>query len=248
MRICKMPYPAPAASDQPRAAEEQARAVLKLDPEDTGAYVDLGKSLLSQDQYAEAYAALKRPMELQPFYENDLELKFFRAICQAYLREHANALTFLTNELAYNQSRYPPESLERMKYEIARLHAIASDPKVRNGKKAMELVRPLNEANKFTNWEFLWVLAAAHAELGQFDDASRRIVEARVLAPENQKPFLEKVEKLFASKQAYQEESILPDPTAWLKSKTPQEQAEYKRQVEALKEQQAADAAPATSK
>lgn len=204
IRIRKLSHPPAPSRKNPEVMAAHARQVIEFDPEDASGYYDLGISLTVQKQYVTALAALERAEQLQPFYQTQ-QLVYFKSLCQAYSGEHEAALDgFRSQQTRLNN--YTVEQAERMNFEIARIRCIAPEESVRNGEHAMRLIRALNDNTKFTNWEYLWVLAATHAELGEFEPASKRIREARVVAPEDQKEFLGKLEKLFDAKKPYRDE------------------------------------------
>lgn len=71
-------------------------------------------------------------------------------------------------------------NVEALRY-LALLHAACEVASVRDGKQALDFAKKAAEASKFTDWSCLDVLAAAHAEVGDYEEAARTATEAAEL-------------------------------------------------------------------
>jgi tetratricopeptide (TPR) repeat protein len=95
---------------------------------------------------------------------------------------------------------YASEGRDRSRSEqldVARTHylrayklARSSDDRIRNGSEALRLAVLACEATDYKYWAYLDVLAAAHAEMGDFSEAKRWEEKAVNLAPDDKKPLL----------------------------------------------------------
>jgi serine/threonine protein kinase/tetratricopeptide (TPR) repeat protein len=72
-------------------------------------------------------------------------------------------------------------------YHLAYVYAYCPDKSYRSGAKAVHHAAKACKATNEENWEHLAMLAAAHAELGQFDEAIKRVEQAERRAPEKNK-------------------------------------------------------------
>ncbi len=81
------------------------------------------------------------------------------------------------------------------------LRAACPDDRIRDGKKALEAARKAYELAKGPNE--LATLAAAHAELGEFDKAVEWQAKAIEAAPEGQKDQYQERLKLYQEKKPY---------------------------------------------
>jgi serine/threonine-protein kinase len=66
---------------------------------------------------------------------------------------------------------------------FARLWATCPDPKLRNGRMAVELATKACMLSAWEDWNCLLTLAMAQAALGNFDEAGQRVQQAIPLAP-----------------------------------------------------------------
>jgi tetratricopeptide (TPR) repeat protein len=143
------------------ALKDYAEAI-RISPQSPNWYSNRGAVLLGSKKYDEAIADFTTALELNPDSEYAI-----RNRGAAYFRkkEYAKALadydraTELNPESAVNQN------------QVAWLLSTASDDKVRDGKRALEAAKKACELTDHKNGGFLDTLAAAYAELGQFDKA-----------------------------------------------------------------------------
>lgn len=207
MRIRKLTNPPPPEnSDDDKAVETSARQAIAVDPDDATAHFELGRSLTTQQKFGEALSELQKTEKLAPMFETK-GLQLLLAICYSRVGEYKLALEKFQTQASKPTDKLSASLLSQMTREQAYLRATAPVDEVRNGQLAVKLIEPLNQETKFANWDYLWVLAAAHAELGQFEEAKKRIGEAKVLAPEDQKELLNKAEKLFEMNQPYRDQA-----------------------------------------
>jgi len=75
----------------------------------------------------------------------------------------------------------------------------------RSGAEAVRLATQACELTEWKDHQKLATLAAAHADRGEFQEASKRQNEAMDLAPEKEKPLLEARLKLYDKGEPYRE-------------------------------------------
>lgn len=208
MSIRKISYDPPPVSDSDHAGlETYARLALKSDSKDAAAWLALGRSLTRQQKYHEALEAFQSMEKLQPYISvYDQDFLFERATCHSQIGDFAKALEEYN---LINRGAIPPNEArsDLISQDTARILSIAPDETLRDGRRALGIITAINAHNEFAKWKDLWILAAAHAEVGEFDAAAKRIREAHVLAPNEQKAFLKELEKLFDQKQPYRFQS-----------------------------------------
>jgi protein O-mannosyl-transferase len=154
-------------------AEAQARAAIAIDPGIAVAHKTLGVALLARGRVDEGIAELQRASALDP-----ADGTIFRNLGEAYgakgdLASAAGAFLQATRALPDD-----PFVLNR----AAWLLASAPDAGVRNGSQALALARHAVDLTGRHDVTSLDTLAAAHAELGQFDAAIAAGAEALALA------------------------------------------------------------------
>jgi hypothetical protein len=76
----------------------------------------------------------------------------------------------------------------------ARFLACCPDGILRNGSRALELIRQVAETSESPQWHVESIFAAAYAEMGDFAAAVQHAEQALELAPEAEKP--ERAERL----------------------------------------------------
>jgi tetratricopeptide (TPR) repeat protein len=198
-------------------AEEQYAAAVRVQPESADAHADLGRILNRRGRPADALKHYDRAIELKP---TSAEAHNNRGVVLEALGRLGDALPSYRRaarldpeqvvyqcNLAY--AHYETGNHEaaaaayREAFEInpmwprdalgeAWRRATHSDAAARNGKQALRLAEQVCQATNFRMAQALDVLAAAHAELGQFDKAVSREKEVLTLLPPKRPPGLEK--------------------------------------------------------
>ncbi|MDB5338859.1 MAG: hypothetical protein JWN70_4478 [Planctomycetaceae bacterium] len=203
MRIRRLTEQPPADPNDYAAVEAFARDELKFDSQDAMAQFDLGRALFGQGKYAAALTSLKSAEGLRTEFMTR-GLLALKAMCYSKLGQFESAIAEYEKLQKINyQSAINEVTSEQARCDFARLLATVPDDKLRDGPRALKSIQRLINAAKSPNWEQRWILAAAHAECGDFEDASKAIQDSLALAPEEQKAFVEKLKKLFEAKKPY---------------------------------------------
>jgi len=136
---------------------------IKLVPTESVFYRDRGNVALSRKDYDKAIKDYDKAIELEPTYVVPWHL---RGMAWQYKKEYAKAVADYEKavEIAGNVS-YASAYLT----DLALLRAGCPDEKVRDGEKALEAAKKAYALTKGVSE--MAALAAAHAELGQFDKA-----------------------------------------------------------------------------
>jgi tetratricopeptide (TPR) repeat protein len=152
---------------------------IRLVPTETVFYRDRGNIALVRKQYDKALADYSRSIELDPKYAVPW---LQRGKTWVAKKEHARALADYETaaELASKDS-----SASLFYTTLALFRAGCPEAKFRDGKKALDAAQKAYELAKGPNE--LAALAAAHAELGQFDDAVAWQIKAIAAAPAEEK-------------------------------------------------------------
>ncbi|UCE46663.1 MAG: tetratricopeptide repeat protein, partial [Phycisphaerales bacterium] len=128
-----------------------------------------------------------------------------RALARAYFRlgknarhqgRHGEAIAHFEAALSHD-----PEHVKALT-SLARLHAICTLPQLRDGKKALKLSIKACELTKWLDHRCLAALAAAHAENGDFGNASRWQNQAMNVLTEELRPVYE--QEMLARLRCYQ--------------------------------------------
>jgi len=171
-------------------AETQARAAIALKPATAEAHKTLGVALLATGRAEEGIPELQRATELDPD-----DGSAYRNLGEAYGAKGdlaSAARAFL------EAARHLPDDafvLNRAGW----LLATARDPAVRNGGEALTLASHAVDVTARRDVTSLDTLAAAHAELGQFDAAIAAAAEALALARSTgQSPMIGELEQRVA--------------------------------------------------
>jgi tetratricopeptide (TPR) repeat protein len=133
---------------------------LRLVPTETVFYRDRGNIALARKQYDKALADYSRSIELDPTYAVP---RLQRGKTWAAKKEYAKALA------DYEKAAQLAPQSSLFHVSLALFRAGCPDARWRDGKKSLEAARKAYELTKGPNE--LAALAAAHAELGQFDKA-----------------------------------------------------------------------------
>ena len=112
----------------------------------------------------------------------------------------------LLKNIAFAQAmRLDPESATRYNV-LAWLLATCSDGRYRDGARAVQLAKKACELTDYTDASSLYLLAAAHAEKGNFDDAVAWQLKALDLAPADEKDHMRMCLELYEEGKPYHEE------------------------------------------
>jgi tetratricopeptide (TPR) repeat protein len=168
---------------------------IKLVPTETVFYRDRGNIAFARKKYDEALSDYSKSIELDPAYAVPRQL---RGKTWETKKEYARALTDYEKaaQLAGKDSYYAGYHTA-----LAMLLAACPDAKIRDGKKALEAARKAHDLAKGPNE--LGTLAAAHAELGEFDKAVEWQTKAIVAAPKALKEQYRQRLKLYQDKKPY---------------------------------------------
>jgi tetratricopeptide (TPR) repeat protein len=183
--------------DYEKALADYEKAI-KLVSTETVFYRDRGNIAFIRKQYDEALADYTRSIELDPTYVVPWQL---RGKTWEAKKEYAKALTDYEQavQLAGKESYYPGYHTA-----LAMLLAACPDAKIRDGKKALEAAQKAYAVAKGPNE--LATLAAAHAELGEFDKAIEWQTKAINAAPKALEEQYQQRLKLYQAKQPYRHE------------------------------------------
>ncbi|MCP3916586.1 MAG: tetratricopeptide repeat protein [bacterium] len=154
---------------RPTAALETMRATLDIDPTHVEAHHDYGTLLFEADRWTEAAQHYEQVCALAP---NDPAgyLRLGQALAAAGSADRAVAAL----QRGIDRAGYEPELL----FGLAWILATHPDDAVRDGSRAVQLAQRLNSLAQHADPEALQLLAAAHAEAGDFTLAVTRAKEA----------------------------------------------------------------------
>lgn len=147
-------------------AEEQLNEVLRMAPDNALAYANRGANWFDQDEYGKALADLNRAIELDP------------KMSAAYANRGRLCMK-LGNYVEANEDYDRSMKLAPHEWPAyngrARIYATAPEFEfhLRDGKKALALAKKACELSKWSEWMCIATLAAAYAELGDFESAVR---------------------------------------------------------------------------
>jgi tetratricopeptide (TPR) repeat protein len=183
--------------DYDKALADYEKAI-KLVPTETVFYRDRGNIAFIRKKYDEALTDYTRSIELDPTYVVPWQL---RGRTWEAKKEYAKALTDYEKaaQLAGKESFYAGYHTS-----LAMLLASCPDAKIRDGKKALEAAQKAFALAKGPNE--LATLAAAHAELGEFDKAVEWQTKAIDAAPKALKEQYQQRLKLYQDKKPYRHE------------------------------------------
>jgi tetratricopeptide (TPR) repeat protein len=163
-------------------------AAIKLVPSESVFYRDRGNVALAQKEYDKALADYDKSIQLDPSYVVPWHL---RGVTWQAKNEYGKALADyekaarLAGKVPYASTYYTA---------LALLRAGCPDDKIRDGDKALEAAKKAHALAKGP--AEMAALAAAHAELGQFDKAVEWQEKAVAAAPEGGKgPYRERLKK-----------------------------------------------------
>ena len=180
--------------DYDKALADYENAI-KLVPTETVFYRDRGNIAFARKKYDDAITDYSKSIELDPTYYVPWNL---RGRTWQAKKEYAKALADYEKA-----AQLAPKDRFGAGYHtaVAMLRAACPDAKLRDGKKALESAQKAYELSKGPNE--LATLAAAHAELGEFDKAIEWQTKANEVAPKAQKDQYEQRLKLYQDKKPY---------------------------------------------
>lgn len=143
-------------------ALEDSETALRLDPNSAYAHSERGFAHFNKKAYDLALADYNRAIGLDPGYATAYAE---RGLVNSALKEYSKAAG------DFNQSIELDPKSSRGYAELAWLWATCPDPVFRDGKKALEYATKACELSSWKETNDLDALAAAHAELGQFEEA-----------------------------------------------------------------------------
>jgi tetratricopeptide (TPR) repeat protein len=146
---------------------------VQLDPDHAATYEYRAETLYKMGRRPEALAdlneSIKRNPESPRLFNRRAMLHYFNKEYSKAVRDHTAAL------------KCDPQSAQTFNY-LAWVWSTAPDPTVRNGRRALECATRACELSEWQTPGFLDTLAAAHAEVGNFDEAERWAERAADLA------------------------------------------------------------------
>ncbi len=202
VRVRSWASPAPPAEDlKGRLAYYEKRAA--AEPNNAAVWYSLGKIHLEKEDPAEAIVALEKAINLP--HVPTLRIRW--PLCQACLKvaDYGRAATHLpwavreshTDEI--QKVVKAEEAIDR----LALLLAAAPVDHLRKGQFAVGLAKKACEMTDYKNARYLQTLAAACAEVGDFDQALKFAGDAALLADETLQKELELQEQLYAGRRPY---------------------------------------------
>jgi len=131
-------------------------------PRDPKFYVQRAQAYENNGEYKSALADLNQAMTLRP---DDAKYRFLRGIAYAYAGDDQAAKEDFARAEEMN-----PDSAESYNAR-AWLMATAPNPRIRDGKKAVETATTACQMTDWQDPDMIGTLAAAYAETGNFDEA-----------------------------------------------------------------------------
>ena len=194
-----------AATGKLEEAASHFADVIRLKPDHPQAFAGLGRVLAMQGKLPEAKSNLQESLRFDPA---NLAMHLDYAMCLSALQEPHEAIAEYRKIIGMNDQMAPAYN------NLAWMLATHSDPKIRDGKEAVQLAE---HACRLTNNEqpgFLGTLAAAYAEAGRFEEAVAAGQKARDLAQKNGMTELadrnDQLLKLYRAGKAYHETAQPP--------------------------------------
>ncbi len=181
-----------------KAIEDFSRAI-KLDPTNQAAIGSRGFVHYLQGDHAKAVQDFALEIKLAP---KSALAHNNRGFNRQMVGDYRGALADYEKAIELDP-RYP------MAYQNAAwLLATCSDDKCRNGKRALELAKKLCELRNYEEYSDIKALAAAHAELGDFEQAVKQQQEAIGKMTAEDKSTETEILKLYQARQPYR---VLPE-------------------------------------
>ncbi|HEV3144757.1 MAG TPA: tetratricopeptide repeat protein [Gemmataceae bacterium] len=145
-------------------AIDEFDTAIRLDPKFSAAFFNRGNAYKARKQLDKAIADYSEAVRLYPEF---ISAFFNRANAHRARREYAQAAADFAQVIRNDAQDADAHS------NLAWLLATCPDDKVRDGKKAVELATKACEMTKWQSSYFMAVLAAAQAEAGDFEQATR---------------------------------------------------------------------------
>ena len=149
------------------------KKAIEVDPTCVPAYANLGSVLLKMGLAEESLVCLKKALQIDPNFVS-AHLNIANTLLQTGRTEEA----FHHLQRAFEIAPHDPEAQKN----LAWIMATCPDDQFRNGARAVDLAERANELTKGRNTMIGVTLAAAYAEAGRFDDATRAAEAAWQLA------------------------------------------------------------------
>jgi hypothetical protein len=168
-----------------------------------GSQQDLGVQLLDAGRDAEALVHFKMAVTLAP---TDPGSQQNLGVYLTTHKQTAEGLIHFEKALTLE-----PTSIS-YKNQIAWIYATCSDPKSRNGQRALQLAQQACEATWYADPPYLRTLAMAYAETGDFSSAAHWLEKARIIAVSHrQLEFMvdfDKYQKAVIAKKSYSDPTL----------------------------------------
>ena len=146
-------------------------------PFDCYSFVGRGSFHLNRDEYQHAIADFDRAIQLD---DHSGDAFAFRGIAKYQLHQMSEAIADLERALELD-----PHHLDAAN-TLAWILATSPDEDLRDGKRSLKLATAACERCGYTIWNCVGTLAAAHAELGDFEQAGIFAAESMQIAPESE--------------------------------------------------------------
>ena len=184
-------------NDFPDALADYAKSI-ELDMTKPDAHVDRARVYIQQKQFAKAIAECSAAIDWHPD-----AIRAYGVRSEAYIRSGRSDLA--EQDLKVLEGIKSDDSTASL-LAISWLRATAPDPRMRNGKQALESARSACEMTHWKRWACIDHLAAAEAEVGDFQHAvahAKQASEMRV--PPVYRSELEDRLKLYEKKLPYRQ-------------------------------------------
>jgi tetratricopeptide (TPR) repeat protein len=160
------------------------------------AYNNRGVCKVAQGKFEEAIEDYDRCIKLSKAGPTPTTLSN-RAVAYGGMQEYKKAMTDFEEALEKGES--VPEVLNGLAWFLS----VCPEDDYRDGKKALEYAKQAVKMSGDDDWNFVDTLAAAHAEAGEFEEATKLQRKAVELAPEKNKADYETRLKLYEAEKPY---------------------------------------------
>lgn len=166
------------------------REAIRLEPSDEVVYYNRGRLWAQRGYHDEAVKDYNKSIQLNPKYAGAYS---YRGNAWHKKREYGKAFVDYTKAIELNPTYVNAYNAR------AWLQATCPDAKYRNGKRAVKDATTSCELSGWNNIDYLDTLAAAYAEIGDFEQAVTWQQKAMDLAPETEKADLDTRLRLYKS-------------------------------------------------